>query len=106
MRIITVYNVAGLSPLNNLNPVLNFERGFLLKLRGNNLKKNHIIIFAAIVFIFVVMFPLGVNAATLIKNKTGLMSFHGKWISDREVPGQDPIHQTLTIGCDVETNYW
>ncbi len=65
------------------------------------MKKIHILTFIlSIITILAVVFPFGVNAAPMTKNKDGVRVFHGKWVSVRA-----GIHQTLKIRCDSETNY-
>ena len=57
-------------------------------------------------YVLIIVFVLtSILAFSALAETEGVWNFHGKWISDREVPDQDPIHQTLKIRCDLETNY-
>ena len=67
--------------------------------------KHKVLLYISIITIFILLIPMGVNAAPLLKKDNELKIFHDNWVSDREVPGQDPIHQTLKLRCNVNQNY-
>jgi hypothetical protein len=68
-------------------------------------KLRSVTIFVIFIVVFAAALPLKANAAPVMSTADSIKVFHGKWISDRVVPDQDPIHQTLKIRCDTETNY-
>jgi len=61
--------------------------------------------YASIILLFILMIPLGVNAAPLIKDKGDIKSFHGNWVSDRVSSTGITYHQTLKLRCNVNKNY-
>lgn len=75
-------------------------KGFLI-LEVYMKSKHKIYLSVSIILIFILLFPLGVYA----KNNIGLKIFHDNWVSDREVPDQDPIHQILKLRCNVNKSY-